>query len=87
MREELNVAYRQLRELLTTFRLKLTEPGLLAALESTLTEFNQRLGFAINFDYQLPAKCVNSHQGIHVVQIVREALTCQCQLGGSLVIT
>ncbi|MCT8265239.1 nitrate/nitrite two-component system sensor histidine kinase NarX [Proteus terrae] len=74
MREELNVAYRQLRELLTTFRLKLTEPGLLAALESTLTEFNQRLGFSINFDYQLPAKCVNSHQSIHVVQIVREAL-------------
>ncbi|WP_306464728.1 ATP-binding protein, partial [Citrobacter freundii] len=25
-------------------------------------------------DYQLPAKCVNSHQSIHVVQIVREAL-------------
>lgn len=74
MREELNVAYRQLRELLTTFRLKLTEPGLLAALEGTLTEFNQRLGFPINFDYQLPAKCVNSHQSIHVVQIVREAL-------------
>lgn len=74
MRQELNVAYRQLRELLTTFRLKLTEPGLLAALESTLSEFNQRLGFAINFDYQLPAKCVNSHQSIHVVQIVREAL-------------
>lgn len=74
MREELNVAYRQLRELLTTFRLKLTEPGLLAALESTLNEFNQRLGFTINFDYQLPAKCVNSHQSIHVVQIVREAL-------------
>lgn len=74
MREELNVAYRQLRELLTTFRLKLTEPGLLAALENTLTEFNQRLGFSIQFDYQLPAKCVNSHQSIHVVQIVREAL-------------
>lgn len=74
MREELNVAYRQLRELLTTFRLKLTEPGLLAALENTLNEFNQRLGFAIHFDYQLPAKCVNSHQSIHVVQIVREAL-------------
>ena len=47
--------YRQLRELPTTFRLKLTEPGLLAALENTLNEFNQRLGFAIHFDYQLPA--------------------------------
>ena len=45
MREELNVAYRQLRELLTTFRLKPLVSGLLAALESTLTEFNQRPWF------------------------------------------
>ncbi|MGL6019387.1 MAG: nitrate/nitrite two-component system sensor histidine kinase NarX, partial [Gibbsiella quercinecans] len=36
MREELNTAYRQLRELLTTFRLQLTEPGLLAALQATV---------------------------------------------------
>ncbi|WP_114193409.1 nitrate/nitrite two-component system sensor histidine kinase NarX [Edaphovirga cremea] len=75
MREELNTAYRQLRELLTTFRLRLTEPGLRAALQATVDEFSARLGFPIQFDYHLPAKSVGSHQAIHVVQIVREALS------------
>ncbi len=50
MREELNGAYRQLRELLTTFRLQLTEPGLLAALQSTVAEFNPKLGLTIAED-------------------------------------
>ncbi|WP_347254121.1 nitrate/nitrite two-component system sensor histidine kinase NarX [Leminorella grimontii] len=75
MREELNTAYRQLRELLTTFRLRLTEPGLLPALQVTIEEFNQRLGFAIDFDYRLPARRVSSLQAIHLVQIAREALS------------
>ncbi|QKJ88164.1 nitrate/nitrite two-component system sensor histidine kinase NarX [Paramixta manurensis] len=74
MREELNVAYRQLRELLTTFRLRLTEPGLLAALQSTVKEFNQRLGLEIALDYQPGPYSLPPHQAIHVLQIAREAL-------------
>ncbi|MEI9750527.1 nitrate/nitrite two-component system sensor histidine kinase NarX [Moellerella wisconsensis] len=75
MRQEINSAYSQLRELLTTFRLKLAEPGLLPSLENTLNEFNQRLGFIIELDYNLPAKSVSSHQAIHIIQIIREALS------------
>lgn len=75
MRQEVNGAYHQLRELLTTFRLKLTEPGLLAALQSTLEEFEQRMGYRIGFDFQLSGRQVSAHQTIHVVQIVREALS------------
>ncbi|NDL65797.1 nitrate/nitrite two-component system sensor histidine kinase NarX [Acerihabitans arboris] len=75
MRDELNTAYRQLRELLTTFRLRQTEPGLRAALQTTVEEFSARLGFAIDFTYRLPAKTVSSHQVIHLTQIAREALT------------
>lgn len=75
MRREVNGAYHQLRELLTTFRLKLTEPGLFAALQSTLDEFEQRLGYRIGFDFQLSGRLVSAHQTIHVVQIVREALS------------
>lgn len=75
MRREVNGAYHQLRELLTTFRLKLTEPGLFAALRSTLDEFEQRLGYRIGFDFQLSGRQVSAHQTIHVVQIVREALS------------
>ncbi len=75
MRDELNTAYRQLRELLTTFRLSQTEPGLRAALQTTVAEFSARLGFAIDFSYRLPAQAVSSHQIIHLTQIAREALT------------
>ncbi|HHB1424798.1 TPA: nitrate/nitrite two-component system sensor histidine kinase NarX [Serratia odorifera] len=75
MREELNTAYRQLRELLTTFRLRLSEPGLLAALQSTVQEFNARLGIAIELDYQLGPRTVPAYQAIHLLQISREALS------------
>ncbi|NPE57306.1 nitrate/nitrite two-component system sensor histidine kinase NarX [Dickeya dadantii] len=75
MRDETNTAYRQLRELLTTFRLKLSESGLLAALRATADEFSQRLGYDIALDYQLPLQAVSAHQGIHLLQIVREALS------------
>ncbi len=75
MRQEINTAYSQLRELLTTFRLKLTEPGLLPSLESTINEFSERMGFNIRLDYDIPAKCISPHQSIHIIQIIREALS------------
>lgn len=74
VRNELNSSWRQLRELLTTFRLKLTEPGLRPALEESCQEFSVRLGFPITLDYRLTPRRVPSHQAIHLVQIAREAL-------------
>ena len=74
LREGLNNAYRQLRELLTTFRLKLDKPGLEPALEATIKEFSDRLGFAINFNYDLLHQALSPNEEIHVLQLVREAL-------------
>ncbi len=74
IRGELNTSWRQLRELLTTFRLQLTEPGLRPALESSSQEFSARLGFPVTLDYRLPPRCVPGNQAIHLVQIAREAL-------------
>ncbi|HEY3986440.1 nitrate/nitrite two-component system sensor histidine kinase NarX [Cedecea sp.] len=74
IRGELNTSWRQLRELLTTFRLQLTEPGLRPALEASCREFSDKLGFPVALDYQLPPRLVPSHQAIHLVQIAREAL-------------
>ena len=42
LREGLNSAYRQLRELLTTFRLRIEGEGLVAALQTTVAEFSRR---------------------------------------------
>jgi two-component system nitrate/nitrite sensor histidine kinase NarX len=75
IRNELNTSWVQLRELLTTFRLQLTEPGLRPALESSCQEFSARLGFPVKLDYQLPPRFVPSHQAIHLLQIAREALS------------
>jgi two-component system, NarL family, nitrate/nitrite sensor histidine kinase NarX len=74
MRDELSTAYRQLRELLTTFRLTLNTPGLRAALQHTVDEFSRRMGLTVGFDYQIPPRSVPANQGIHLLHIAREAL-------------
>lgn len=75
IRNELNASWAQLRELLTTFRLQLTEPGLRPALEASCQEYSARFGFTVKLDYQLPPRLVPSHQAIHLLQIAREALS------------
>lgn len=75
VRTGVNNAYRQLRELLTTFRLELDKPGLRAALEKTVEEFSQRLGFLIFLEFDLPSDLLSPNEEIHVLQVVREALS------------
>lgn len=74
MREEVNVAYCQLRELLTTFRLRLDGLGFLPALENTVKEYNKKIGTKINFSYEIPANKISIHHSIHLIQIIRELL-------------
>ncbi|WP_404364718.1 histidine kinase [Marinobacter sp.] len=70
----LNSAYRQLRELLTTFRLKLDTPDLGTALKETVVEFSERLQNPVQLTYQLPPQILSANEEIHVLQIIREAL-------------
>tara|TARA_R110002012_G_scaffold7569_2_gene35324 strand:- start:4864 stop:6333 length:1470 start_codon:yes stop_codon:yes gene_type:complete len=74
LRNGLNSAYRQLRELLTTFRLKLEGPGLQFALRETVDEFSRRIGATVELDYDVPPYLLNPNEDIHVLQIIREAL-------------
>ncbi|WP_185232591.1 ATP-binding protein [Teredinibacter franksiae] len=73
LREGLSSAYRQLRELLTTFRLKMDEGGLKTALESTVEQLRARSDMAIVLDYQLVNLPLDASEEIHLLQIVREA--------------
>jgi two-component system nitrate/nitrite sensor histidine kinase NarX len=75
LREGISSAYRQLRELLTTFRLKMDDRGLNSALEATVREFRERGTAAIALDNRLPAALLTPNEEIHVLQIVREALS------------
>ncbi|QJQ97612.1 type IV pili methyl-accepting chemotaxis transducer N-terminal domain-containing protein [Halomonas sp. PGE1] len=74
LRTGLDSAYRQLRELLTTFRLKLEGPGLASALRQTVTEFGERLETRIDLTVDLPPHLLNPNEEIHVLQVVRESL-------------
>ncbi|WP_404295301.1 type IV pili methyl-accepting chemotaxis transducer N-terminal domain-containing protein [Halomonas sp.] len=74
LRTGLDSAYRQLRELLTTFRLKLEGPGLASALRQTVMEFGDRLGIRVALNLDLPPHILNPNEEIHVLQVVREAL-------------
>lgn len=75
LREGLNSAYRQLRELLTTFRLSLEQSSLQAALANTVAEFAERGAIAIHLDDRLAHIPLNPNEEIHILQIVREALS------------
>ena len=75
LREGLNSAYRQLRELLTTFRLRIEGEGLAAALQTTAAEFSDRGGIPVELDVHLGGCRLNAHEEIHTLQIIREALS------------
>ena len=75
IKEGLNSAYLQLRELLTTFRLQLDDPSIKNALLGTITEFIAKCQHPIEFNYQLPDNYLSANQEIHLLQIIREALS------------
>jgi two-component system nitrate/nitrite sensor histidine kinase NarX len=75
LKEGLHEAYRQLRELLTTFRLRIDGRGLNVAIEDAVQEFSRRGGLTIALANRLPAGDLASSQEIHVLQVIREALS------------
>lgn len=75
LREGLNSAHRQLRELLTTFRLRIEGEGLAAALQATVTELGNRGDLPISLDVHLAGCTLTPNEEIHALQIVREALS------------
>ena len=87
IRNELNTSWAQLRELLTTFRLQLSEPGLRPALEASCQEYSAHFGFPVKLEYQLASRIVPSHQAIHLLQIAREALSNALKHAGASAVT
>src|SRR5690606_23684078 len=75
LREGLNSAYRQLRELLVTFRLSIQEGGLEQALQDTTQEFAERGDFQVRLQVQPLAFSLSASEQIHLLQVAREALS------------
>jgi len=75
MREGLDNAYRELRELLTTFRVRMDVRGLDHVLEQAIEEFSQRSSLSINLDNRLEECKLSVNEEFHLLHVVREALS------------
>ncbi|EOD0392733.1 nitrate/nitrite two-component system sensor histidine kinase NarQ [Salmonella enterica subsp. enterica serovar Infantis] len=70
----LNDAYRQLRELLTTFRLTLQQADLPSALHEMLEDLQSQTPAKLTLDCRLPTLALDAKMQVHLLQIVREAV-------------
>ncbi len=75
MREGLDNAYRELRELLTTFRVQMDVRGLDHVLEEAIEEFSQRSSLNITLDNRLQECRLSVNEEFHLLHVVREALS------------
>ncbi len=70
----LNDAYRQLRELLTTFRLTLQQADLPSALHEMLEALQGQTAAKLTLDCRLPTLALDAQMQVHLLQIIREAV-------------
>ncbi|MDF2177407.1 histidine kinase [Aliiglaciecola sp. CAU 1673] len=70
----LNSAYRELRELLTTFRLKMDGQGLHSAMQSSLNQLQSRTEqMRFHLEFKVENLPFSPNEEIHLLQITREA--------------
>ncbi|WP_409310911.1 nitrate/nitrite two-component system sensor histidine kinase NarQ [Pectobacterium sp. B1J-3] len=72
--QALSDAYRQLRELLGTFRLTLQQADLPAALQEMIEPLRAQTRAEINIDCRIPTQALDAAQQVHLLQIIREAV-------------
>ena len=75
LRTNLNISYKQLRELITTFRLTLNSENLAQALEDSVEEFENKCSISFSLDNRLSLIDLAVDEEIQVLQIVREAVS------------
>jgi two-component system, NarL family, nitrate/nitrite sensor histidine kinase NarX len=73
LKEGLGSAYLQLRELLTTFRLRIEEQGVSQALQDTIAQLQLRSNIVIDFNCQINNIPLHADEEIHLLQIAKEA--------------
>jgi len=75
LRDGLTGAYREVRELITAFRVQVGHGGIGSALQDIATEFSERNQLAVSLDNRLAGCHLGINQEFHLLQIVREAVT------------
>lgn len=74
LREGISSAYRQLRELLSSFRLKM-DGDFVQVLRAAAEEFSARGGLPVELELDLGVCSLTPNQEVHLLHIVREALS------------
>jgi two-component system nitrate/nitrite sensor histidine kinase NarX len=75
LRDGLNSAYREVRELISAFRTQVGRGGIATALQDIAAEFSHRNNLVVSVDNQLAGCRLGINEEFHVLQIVREAIT------------
>ncbi|MCZ6802684.1 MAG: histidine kinase [Proteobacteria bacterium] len=75
LRSNLNIAYRHLRELISTFRLTIGGKNFSQALMDSVEEFAKRSGIAFDIDNRLPANILTVTEETQLLHIIRESLS------------
>lgn len=75
LRAGLDNAYRELRELLATFRVHMDVRGLGFAIQSAIDEFSHRSSLTITLDNRLDNCRLTVNEEFHILHVVREALS------------
>lgn len=75
LREGLDNAYRELRELLATFRVHMDVRGLGFAIQAAIDEFISRSNLSIALDNRLINCRLTVNEEFHILHVVREALS------------
>lgn len=73
--EGLNESYKQLRELISTFRISVSEPGFENAVTKAVAEISQQQNLAIDLDYGIGHCPLSANEETHCLHIIREALS------------
>lgn len=74
IREGLSSAYRQLRELLSTFRLQIDGTGLKGALLDTVEKMQSRSDMKIELKFDIDSIPLSPNEEIHLLQVAKESL-------------
>lgn len=75
LREGLSAAYREVRELIAAFRVRMGPGGLLSTVQDAVDDFAQRSGLDISFVHDLGRCHLEVNEEFHVMQVIREALS------------
>nr|WP_040763531.1 type IV pili methyl-accepting chemotaxis transducer N-terminal domain-containing protein [Sutterella parvirubra] len=75
LREGISSAYRQLREVLTAFRLQVNASGLAGAVDETVRAFENRTGVPVRLQNRYLGAELTANELVHLTHILREALS------------